>query len=162
MFKIFLSLSVVIILASVFSSAKGSGLTFGFSNPSFSGNGQSAHYLTIENIEKTRQDTIDAKKVADAKALKAELAATAIEKFKTNLEARFYTALAKQITDGVFGSTGVANPSGAYTSPNGEVVNWYKNTTTGTVNGIPAETVRVTILKDGVTTTIDYPYADSE
>ena len=52
MFKIFLSLSVVIILASVFSSAKGSELTFGFSNPSFSGNGQSAHYLTIENIEK--------------------------------------------------------------------------------------------------------------
>ena len=87
---------------------------------------------------------------------------SAAEKFKTNLEARFYTALAKQITDGVFGSTGVANPSGAYTSPNGEVVNWYKNTTTGTVNGIPAETVRVTILKDGVTTTIDYPYADSE
>ena len=87
---------------------------------------------------------------------------SAAEKFKTNLAARFYTALAKQITDGVFGSTGVANPSGAYTSPNGEVVNWYKNTTTGTVNGIPAETVRVTILKDGVTTTIDYPYADSE
>ena len=56
----------------------------------------------------------------------------------------------------------MANPSGAYTSPNGEVVNWYKNTTAGTVNGIPAETVRVTILKDGVTTTIDYPYADSE
>ena len=161
MFKIFLSLSIVIILAAAFS-AKGSELTFGFANPSFSGYGQSSHYLTIENIEKTRQDTLDAKRVADAKALKAELSATAIEKFKTNLEARFYTALAKQITDGVFGSTGVANPSGAYTSPNGEVVNWYKNTTTGTVNGIPAETVRVTILKDGVTTTIDYPYADSE
>ena len=161
MFKIFLSLSIVIVLACAFS-AKGSELTFGFANPSFSGYGQSSHYLTIENIEKTRQDTLDAKRVADAKALKAELSATAIEKFKTNLEARFYTALAKQITDGVFGSTGVANPSGAYTSPNGEVVNWYKNTTTGTVNGIPAETVRVTILKDGVTTTIDYPYADSE
>ena len=161
MFKLFLSLSIVIILAAAFS-AKGSELTFGFANPSFSGYGQSSHYLTIENIEKTRQDTLDAKRVADAKALKAELSATAIEKFKTNLEARFYTALAKQITDGVFGSTGVANPSGAYTSPNGEVVNWYKNTTTGTVNGIPAETVRVTILKDGVTTTIDYPYADSE
>ena len=87
MFKLFLSLSIVIVLAAAFS-AKGSELTFGFSNPSFSGNGQSAHYLTIENIEKTRQDAIDAKKVADAKALKAELAATAIEKFKTNLEAR--------------------------------------------------------------------------
>jgi len=161
MFKLFLSLSIVIVLAAAFS-ANGSELTFGFANPSFSGYGQSSHYLTIENIEKTRQDTLDAKRVADAKALKAELSATAIEKFKTNLEARFYTALAKQITDGVFGSTGVANPSGAYTSPNGEVVNWYKNTTTGTVNGIPAETVRVTILKDGVTTTIDYPYADSE
>ena len=49
-----------------------------------------------------------------------------------------------------------------YRSPNGEVVNWYKNTTAGTVTVYRAETVRVTILKDGVTTTIDYPYAVSE
>ena len=35
--------------------------------------------------------------------LKEEAKSTPIAKFKANLEARFYTALAKQITDNVFG-----------------------------------------------------------
>ncbi|SVC91806.1 uncharacterized protein METZ01_LOCUS344660, partial [marine metagenome] len=32
------------------STSESSELTFSFSNPSFSGTGQSSHYLTIENI----------------------------------------------------------------------------------------------------------------
>jgi hypothetical protein len=35
-------------------------MTFKFGSPSFSGNGKSSHYLTIENIEKTRKDAIKA------------------------------------------------------------------------------------------------------
>ena len=60
-------------------------LTYKFKSPSFSGNGQSSHYLTIENIEKTRKDAIEAKKKADAKALEDEIKATAFAKFKANL-----------------------------------------------------------------------------
>ena len=155
MFKIFLSLSAVIILASVFSSAKGSELTFGFSNPSFSGNGQSAHYLTIENIEKTtRDDALKAKKKADAKALKDELNATAFAKFKANLEARFYTALAKQITDNVFGSDGNQQDSGTFTGTNGETVVW--TTPAGAGN------VVVTVTEsDGTVTTYTMPKEDN-
>ena len=42
------------------SSVSASELTFEFGSPSFSGNGKSSHYLTIENIEKTRKDAIKA------------------------------------------------------------------------------------------------------
>ena len=40
--------------------AYGSELNFKFHSPSFSGQGKSSHYLTIENIEKTRKDAIKA------------------------------------------------------------------------------------------------------
>ena len=44
----------------MFSTANASELTFSFDSPSFSGQGKSSHYLTIENIEKTRKDAIKA------------------------------------------------------------------------------------------------------
>ena len=44
-------------------------MTFKFGSPSFSGNGKSSHYLTIENIEKTRKDAIKAQAKADADKL---------------------------------------------------------------------------------------------
>ena len=94
-------LTILFINSSVFASELG----FKFHSPSFSGQGKSSHYLTIENIEKTRADAIAAQKKADAKAAKAETDALAVNKFKANLEARFYTALAKQITDNIFGKT---------------------------------------------------------
>jgi hypothetical protein len=129
-------------------------LTYKFKSPSFSGNGQSSHYLTIENIEKTRKDAIEAKKKADAKALEDEIKATAFAKFKANLEARFYTALAKQITDNVFGSDGNQQDSGTFTGTNGETVVW--TTPSGTGN------VVVTITEsDGTVTTFTMPKEDN-
>ena len=105
-------------------SASASELKFNFDSPSFSGSGKSTHYLTIENIEKTRSDAIEAQKKADAKALKDELNSTAVAKFQANLEARFYTALAKQITDNVFGSDGLQQDSGTYTDTAGNIITW--------------------------------------
>ena len=81
----------------MFSTANASELTFSFDSPSFSGQGKSSHYLTIENIEKTRKDAIKAADKAAKEKAEADAKATAIAKFKANLEARFYTALAKQI-----------------------------------------------------------------
>ena len=136
---------------SVFASELG----FKFHSPSFSGVGKSSHYLTIENIEKTRKDAIAAQKKADAKAAKAETDALAVNKFKANLEARFYTALAKQITDNVFGTDGLQQDSGTFTSPIGnEVVTW--TTPSGTGN------VVVTVTEsDGTVTTFTMPKEDN-
>ena len=141
----------------LYTSVSASELNFKFGSPSFSGNGKSSHYLTIENIEKTRKDAIAAQKKADAKAAKAETDALAINKFKANIEARFYTALAKQITDNVFGTDGLQQDSGTFTSPvGGEVVTW-ATTTTGT-----NDTVTVTVTEsDGTVTTFTMPKEDN-
>jgi hypothetical protein len=139
------------------SSAFSSELTFDFDSPSFSGKGKSSHYLTIENIEKTRKDAIKAAEKAAADKVIADAKATAIAKFKANLEARFYTALAKQVTDNVFGSDGLQQDSGTFTSPvGGEVITW---TTTGTGNN---DTVTVVVTEtDGTVTTFTMPKEDN-
>ena len=145
-----------IILTLVFiSSAYSSELTFEFDSPSFSGKGKSSHYLTIENIEKTRKDAIKAANKAAADKATADAKATAIAKFKANLESRFYTALAKQITDHVFGTDGLQQDSGTFTSPvGGEVVTW--TTPSGTGN------VVVTVTEsDGTVTTYTLPKEDN-
>ena len=148
--KLLTALSVI----SICSSAVASELTFSFKSPSFNGNGQSSHYLTIENIEKTRKDAIIAKKKADAKALKDEINGTAVAKFKANLEARFYTALAKQITDNVFGADGLQQDSGTFTGTNGEIVAW------STPGGVGNVVVTVTEA-DGTVTTFTMPKEDN-
>ena len=152
--RLFLALSAFLVFLVVVPT-EGSELTFGFTSPSFSGVGQSSHYLTVENIEKTRQDTVDAKKVAAAKALVDELNATAVAKFKANLEARFYTALAKQITDNVFGTDGLQQDSGTFTSPvGGEIITWTTPSSTGNVVVTVTET-------DGTVTTFTMPKEDN-
>ena len=147
-------LLTVLSVLTIYSSVSASELTFGFKSPSFNGVGQSSHYLTIENIEKTRKDAIIAKKKADAKALKDEINGTAVAKFKANLEARFYTALAKQITDNVFGADGLQQDSGTFTGTNGETVAWVTPANTGNV------VVTVTEA-DGTVTTFTMPKEDN-
>ena len=148
---------IVLAILSIFSITNASELTFDFDSPSFSGQGKSSHYLTIENIEKTRKDAIAAKKIADAKAAKAETDALARNKFKANLESRFYTALAKQITDNVFGTDGLQQDSGTFTSPiGGEVITW-----TTTTNESPNTVTVVVTESDGTVTTFTMPKEDN-
>ena len=105
---------------------------------------------TEDNKKMTR-----AEKKAAADKLEADAKNTAIAKFKANIEARFYTALAKQITDNVFGSDGLQQDSGTFTSPiGGEVVTWATPSGTGNV------TVTVT-EEDGTITTFTMPKEDN-
>ena len=78
-------------------------LVFQFHSPSFSGIGQSSHYLTIENLEKSRKQAIIDKAKAEERQLDNELRNTAIEIFRRNLESLFYSNLANQILDNIFG-----------------------------------------------------------
>ena len=125
-----------------------------FGSPSFSGVGKSSHYLTIENIEKTRKDAIKAAEKAAADKVISDAKNTAVAKFKANLESRFYTALAKQITTNIFGADGLQQDTGSFTSPiGGELVEW--TTPAGTGN------VVVTITEsDGTVTTFTMPKED--
>ena len=69
----------------------GSPLTFQFNSPAFSGVGQSSHYLTIENLEKSRKQALIDKAEAEERRLDNELRNSAIEVFRRNLESMFYT-----------------------------------------------------------------------
>ena len=97
------NVSRIIALMLVSSTISASQLVFQFHSPSFSGVGQSSHYLTIENLEKSRKDAIIAKADAEERRLENELKNTAIEIFRRNLESLFYTNLANQILDNIFG-----------------------------------------------------------
>ena len=154
--KLSLALASILVLLS-FQSVNSSELTFEFGSPSFSGNGKSSHYLTIENIEKTRKDAIKAQEKADKEKAENEAKNTAVAKFKANVEARFYTALAKQITDNVFGSDGLQQDSGTYTDTAGNIITW------ATVTSGDNAGVTVTVQEpDGTTTSYTLPYQDNQ
>ena len=147
-------LTAILVSLLIFSGVNASEITFEFGSPSFSGSGKSSHYLTIENIEKTRKDAIKAAEKAAKEKAESDAKNTAIAKFKANLESRFYTALAKQITTNVFGADGLQQDSGTFTSPiGGEVVTWETPASTGNVTITVTET-------DGTVTTFTMPKED--
>ena len=149
-------LITILALLSIYSIANASEVTFQFGSPSFSGQGKSSHYLTVENIEKTRKDTIKAQEKAAADKVIEDAKNTAVAKFKANLESRFYTALAKQITTNVFGADGLQQDTGSFTSPiGGEVITWT------TTSGESPDTVTVVVTEsDGTVTTFTMPKED--
>ena len=147
-------LTAILVSLFIFSGVNASEITFEFGSPSFSGTGKSSHYLTIENIEKTRKDAIKAADKAAKEKAETDAKNTAIAKFKANLESRFYTALAKQITTNVFGADGLQQDSGTFTSPiGGEVVTWETPASTGNVTITVTET-------DGTVTSFTMPKED--
>ncbi len=147
-------LATILVSLVMITGVNASEITFEFGSPSFSGTGKSSHYLTIENIEKTRKDAIKAAEKAAKEKAETDAKNTAIAKFKANLESRFYTALAKQITTNVFGADGLQQDSGTFTSPiGGEVVTWETPASTGNVTITVTET-------DGTVTTFTMPKED--
>ena len=147
-------ITTILLFLFMITGVNASEVTFEFGSPSFSGNGKSSHYLTIENIEKTRKDAIKAAEKAAADKVIADAKNTAVAKFKANLESRFYTALAKQITTNIFGADGLQQDTGSFTSPiGGELVEWTTPAGTGNVVVTVTET-------DGTVTTFTMPKED--
>ena len=82
-------------------------MTHKFKSPSFSGEGTSSHYLTIENQEYTRKMTIKEEIKALQDQLKRDAENTTLARFIRNLESRVYAQLSAQLADALFGE----NPS---------------------------------------------------
>ena len=140
-----------IILMMMCMSVNADEIVFGFKSPSFNGVGQSAHYLTIENQEKSRRDKI-AQDIEDRIA-KAERDAnnTTLAKFLRNVESRIYAQIAKQLVENMF-SNGEAASYGVF-SIEGNTVTYEKM-----VGEDGVEFIRLTIVaSDGTTTTLDIP-----
>ena len=137
----------------------GSPLTFSFHSPSFSGIGTSSHYLTIENLEKSRKQSLIDKAEAEERRLENELKNTAIEVFRRNLESMFYTSLAGQIIDNVFGEDGDEQKDGRTT------IDGYKVIWTASKKEDDSDGVSV-IIRDQFTNEViwvyTFPYKEDE
>jgi len=126
-----------------------------FGSPSFSGINQSAHYLTIDEQERTRKETL-AQKAQDAlDEAQREADNTTLAKFLRNLESRIYSTLAKDISESLFDYN---NPGTLENPVTGEI--WLEgNRIIWTNNGVSI-TLVVEEWLDGVlisTTTIEIP-----
>ena len=88
-------------------------MLFKFKSPSFSGNGTSAHYLTIENQEHSRDEKIKEEIQAYKEELVRDQNNTTLARFIRNLESRIYAELSRQLVDNMFGET--KSESGSFT-----------------------------------------------
>jgi len=122
-----------------------------FKNPSFSGVGTGAHYLTIENQEHSRKKAIEEALEAAKKAAEREAENTTLAKFLRNLESRIYAQFAKQLVESMFSND---NPStfGSFVLE-GNTVTWEI-----IVSEDMSEWIRLTIVAaDGTETVIEIP-----
>lgn len=121
----------------------GADLTHSFKNPSFSGNGYSAHVLSIEQLGYNRQKDIDDQAQREADRIERELENTTLNKFIKNLESRIYATLSKQMVDNMFAECGGESQPDCANSGTSEVegatITWVKDETDGsitlTING---------------------------
>ena len=162
--KIVIGIALVVILYGVVwaflrsDPVEASPITFTFKSPSFSGIGTSSHYLTIENLEKSRKDAIIAKAEAEERRLENELKNTAIEIFRKNLETLFYSTLATQIIDNVFGTKDDQQNDGETTIDGYKVV-W---TSTDDEDDAVGVTVKITDAAGNIIYSYGFPYKETD
>jgi hypothetical protein len=131
--------------------AYGEPIVHKFKNPSFSGVGTGAHYLTIENQEHSRKQQIKDAMEAAERAAQREIDNSTLSKFIRNLESRIYAQLAKQLVDNMFSND---NPVrfGSFVLEGSTVTYEVITSADGT------EFIKMTIVdEDGTTTVIEIP-----
>ena len=130
-------------------------IVHGFKNPSFSGIVTSAHYLTVENQEKSRRDQIKDDIESALKAAEREKDNTTLAKFIRNLESRIYAQLSKQLVDNMFGND-TASLTGSFMLEGNSIS--YERTTDCDSDGICTDVIIMTITdEEGSETVITIP-----
>ena len=116
-----------------------------FKNPAFSGVGFSSHVLTIDSIEKSRRDAIEADKKAAIAKSEAELLNTPLNRFMGLFQSQVYAQLATQLSNNLFTNKCAA--------PDGSAIPGCVNPTTGNFN-LDGNTVTWAKANDKVTLTV--------
>ena len=127
-----------------------------FKNPAFSGIGFSSHVLTIDSIEKSRRDAIEAdKKSAIAKA-EAELLNTPLNRFMSLFQSQIYAQLATQLSNNLFTNKcaaadgtaipGCVNPTTGTFALDGNTVTWAKANDKVTLTEVDAKGTDTTVV----------------
>lgn len=131
-----------------------------FKNPAFSGSGFSIHTLTIDSIEKSRRDAIEAQRRSEIAKMETDLMNTPLNRFISLFQSQVYAQLATQLSNNLFqnkclAADGSAIP-GCVNSPtgtfqlDGNTVTWNKTSTNVTLTVIDLK---------GSITTITVPIA---
>lgn len=107
-----------------------------FKNPAFSGAGWSSHALTIDSIEKSRRDQIEADRKAEIARAEAALMNTPLNRFISLFQSQVYAQIATQLSNNLFqnkcaapdGSAipGCVNPTTGTFSLDGNTITWNK------------------------------------
>ena len=127
-----------------------------FKNPAFSGAGWSSHALTVDSIEKSSKDAIEAdKKAAIAKA-EADLLNTPLNRFISLFQSQVYAQLSTQLSNNLFqnkcaaadGGTipGCVNPTTGTFVLDGNTVTWLKSNDKVTLTVVDAAGSKTTVV----------------
>jgi curli production assembly/transport component CsgF len=140
--KIQVGLVTILACTAFQGSVLASELVHHFNSPAFSGQGYSAHVLTIEQLEAQRKQKIaDGKQSALDKA-ERDAKNTTLSKFIVNLESRIYAQLSKQLADNMFGESGRDTGTLDF---QGSSITWLKSGTSVTLTVLEASGNRTEI-----------------
>jgi len=107
-----------------------------FGSPSFNGINQSAHYLTIDEQERTRSEKVAADIQDALDEAEREADNTTLAKFLRNLESRIYSTLAKDISESLFNYDNIPtseNPIVGRINLEGNILTWLNDGTSITL-----------------------------
>ena len=105
-FETIVIVGTVFVLSIVAINVNASPITHEFKNPSFSGIGASAHYLTIDEQETKRRDELAEKIQAELDEIQREIDNSTLNKFLNNLQSRIFSNLSRDISDMLFSEDG--------------------------------------------------------
>ena len=127
-----------------------------FKNPAFSGQGWSSHALTIDSIEKSRRDSIDADKKAAIAKVEADLLNTPMNRFMSLFQSQVYAQLATQLSNNLFTNrckaadgtaiSGCVNPTTGNFLLDGNTVTWAKADDRVTLTVVDAKGTVTTVI----------------
>ena len=131
-----------LILSNVFASD----FVHSFKSSTFNGMGYSSTAMTVENLARTRKQSI--KETAKNEAQQAVIQAqnTPLNTFINNLQARIYSQLASQVTDQIFNSSGQS--FGIINLQGGATVTWQRNGDFATlyiIDPVSGNTTQITV-----------------
>jgi len=98
-------IGVVIILGVISQNLLADQITHKFKSPSFNGVNTSSHYLTIENQEFNRKQTIKDELKAAIEEAERDKENSTVQRFIRNFESRVYAELSRQLIANLFGET---------------------------------------------------------
>jgi|TARA_R100000781_G_scaffold108565_2_gene73168 hypothetical protein len=103
--KIIIVIGLILIVGIISVNIQADQITHKFKSPSFNGVNTSSHYLTIENQEFNRQQTIKDEIKAAIEEAERDKENSTVQRFIRNFESRVYAELSRQLIANLFGET---------------------------------------------------------